>query len=91
MHDDPKYPNLMALLSSVKGVHYFECPPNHGSFFPPEQVEVGDFPELTDWEDPAPADESATTTPPPPAASSSTALPAPEQPAPAPAPAPPSH
>ncbi|KAK9248488.1 CAP Gly-rich domain-containing protein [Lipomyces tetrasporus] len=33
---------------SVKGVKYFEARRNHGSFFRPDKVEVGDFPEIDD-------------------------------------------
>ncbi|KAK9390504.1 CAP Gly-rich domain-containing protein [Lipomyces mesembrius] len=36
---------------TMQGVKYFEARKNHGSFFRPEKVEVGDFPEIDDMFD----------------------------------------
>ena len=31
---------------SVKGSHFFECPPNFGGFLRPDKLQVGDYPEI---------------------------------------------
>lgn len=36
---------------SLKGVKYFEAKPKHGSFLRPDNVEVGDYPELDLFDD----------------------------------------
>jgi len=35
---------------SVKGNQFFSCPPKYGGFLRPDKLQVGDYPELDDWD-----------------------------------------
>ncbi|KAJ8494285.1 hypothetical protein OPV22_016006 [Ensete ventricosum] len=36
---------------TVKGKHYFDCPPQHGAMLRPDKVKVGDYPERDPFEE----------------------------------------